>query len=92
MVKIKPVAKPLLKPHLKDLETKIAPGLTSLTWTSMNIDGYIHRAEQAITRFSELVKKINDLVDNRVEANLRAISRTVLVDLPPDKCVDRHDC
>lgn len=86
MANIRAVVKPLLKPHLDDLEKKIAPGMYSLTWTSMNIDGYLHRAEQAIARFDELVRKINDLVDNRVEANLKCISRTVLVDLPPDRC------
>lgn len=86
MANIRPVVKPLLKPHLDDLEKKIAPGMYSLTWTSMNIDGYLHRAEQAIARFDELVRKINDLVDNRVEANLKCISRAVLVDLPPDRC------
>ena len=36
-------ARKLLRAHIEDLENKIAPGLTILTWTSMNIDGYIYR-------------------------------------------------
>lgn len=38
--------KPLLRPHLEDMEKKIAPGFSLLTWTSMNIDGYLHRFKQ----------------------------------------------
>lgn len=38
---------PLLQPHLDDLADKMQPGLLVLTWTSMNIDGYLHRFHQA---------------------------------------------
>jgi hypothetical protein len=38
--------KPLLRPHLEDMEKKIAPGFSLLTWTSMNVDGYLHRFKQ----------------------------------------------
>jgi hypothetical protein len=40
------VFKPLLRPHLEDMERKVAPGMFVLTWTSMNIDGYLHRFKQ----------------------------------------------
>lgn len=43
---VAPVFKPLLKPHLQDMERKVAPGLFSLTWASMNVDGYLHRFKQ----------------------------------------------
>jgi hypothetical protein len=46
MARMQPVFKPLLKPHLEDLEKKVAPGLFILTWASMNIDGYLHRFKQ----------------------------------------------
>lgn len=39
MSSVLPVTKPLLGPHLDDLEKKIQPGMYILTWTSMNIDG-----------------------------------------------------
>lgn len=41
------VLRPLLEPHLEDLADKMQPGLLVLTWTSMNIDGYLHRFHQA---------------------------------------------
>jgi dynein heavy chain len=33
----------------------------------------------------ELVKSINDIIENRIEENLRVVSRTLLVDLPDGK-------
>lgn len=40
---------------------------------------------QAITRTEELVRKANDIMENRIEANLLAISRSHLIDLPKVK-------
>ena len=37
-----PVTVNLLQPHLEDMQRKIEPGMLTLTWTSMNIDGYMH--------------------------------------------------
>ncbi len=46
MGQITPVVKPLLRPHLDDLDQKIKPGAYILNWTSMNIDGYLHHIHQ----------------------------------------------
>ena len=35
-------AKVLLRPHMEDIEAKLKPGAYLLTWTSLNIDGYLH--------------------------------------------------
>lgn len=50
MARVQPVFKPLLRPHLEDMEKKVAPGLFLLTWASMNIDGYLHRFKQVCGR------------------------------------------
>ena len=76
--------RPLLKPHLDDLDKKIQPGMLMLTWQSMNIDGYLQRIHQGLMKFEELVNKINDLIENRVESNLKQISKTLLVDIQSD--------
>ena len=69
MSAIMPVAKPLLGPHLDDLEKKLAPGMYILTWTSMNIDGYLMHVHKSLGRLEELIGKMNDAIDNRIEAN-----------------------
>ena len=80
--KVPPVIKPIIKPHLEDLDRKVQPGMVLLTWQSMNIDSYLFRLHNSISRLEELISKINDIMDNRIEINLKAISKTVLVDLP----------
>jgi len=76
-----PVIRPMLKMHLDDLDQKISPGMIMLTWQSMNIDSYLHKIHYGLSKFEDLISKINDLIENRVELNLKTISRTLLVDI-----------
>ena len=83
--KLLPITAPLLKPHLQDMERKIQPGMVTLTWTSMNIDGFLHRIHSGLGKLDLLAEQISDLVTNRIERNLKAVSRMSLVDLPKDE-------
>jgi len=80
-----PVAVDLLEPHMKDMEYKLRPGMITLTWTSMNIDAYKHHIHTGLQKLEELVTNINDIIENRIEKNLKTVSKTVLVDLPSDR-------
>jgi len=82
--KIRPNTKSLLVPHLEDLEFKLRPGMTTLTWTSMNIDGYLQHVHQGLAKLEQLIININDIMENRIENNLKALSKTVLVNLPQE--------
>jgi len=82
--KIRPITKALLSPHLEDLEYKLRPGMVTLTWTSMNIDGYLHHVHSGLNKLEQLIISINDIVENRVENNLKSISKVMLVRLPDD--------
>ena len=83
-----PVIRPLLRRQLDDLEGKLRVGMDGdLTWTSMSIDGYLTRTLSCLEGFDELVHKMNDIVENRVESVVREIGKTLLVDLPDDKTV-----
>jgi dynein heavy chain len=85
--KIIPVTTKLLTPYLQTLELKLRPGLVSLTWTSLNIDQYKAGIYAGLKRLEEMVVKINDIVENRVQKNLKQISRVVLVSLPNERTV-----
>jgi hypothetical protein len=41
---------------------------------------------QGLARLEELMRKVMDIVDNRVTANLGAITHMLLVQLPADRC------
>ena len=66
------------------MEYKLRPGMITLTWTSMNIDTYKTHIQTGLKKLDELIININDLIENRIEKNLKLISRTMLVDLPTD--------
>ncbi|CAM9240450.1 unnamed protein product, partial [Hapterophycus canaliculatus] len=84
---IVPVMRNLLHPHVESLEARLRPGWMTLTWTSMNIDSYRESIHEGLRRLEEVIIKAKDVVDNRVEKNLKLISRAVLVDLPMDRAV-----
>ena len=48
----------------------------------MNIDGYISHIHSGLKRLKELVGNINDIIENRIEKNLKLVSKILLIDLP----------
>lgn len=85
--KIIPITKKLVEPHLQTMELKLRPGMVTLTWTSMNIDAYKAHVQAGLVKLEDLVTKINDIVENRIQTNLKLISRATLVSLPKETAV-----
>ena len=81
---IKPIMKNLLQPHVEDLELQLRPGMVTLTWTSMNIENFIKNVQKGLSRLEQLVFVLNDIIENRIENNLKMIGKIVLVKLPED--------
>lgn len=73
--KIKPICKSLLAPHVEDLELKLRPGMVTLTWTSMNIDAYLNHVHQGLKKLEQLIINVNDIIENRIENNLKSVSK-----------------
>jgi len=82
--KIRPNVEMLLSPHKEDLQHTLRPGFCNLTWTSMNIDGYLSHVHLGLARLDQLIININDIMDNRIQNNLESLSKTVLVHLPQE--------
>lgn len=85
VTKVIPVTAMLLRPHFNDMEFKLRPGMITLTWTSMNIEAYRNHIHSGLQHLEELVTNINDIIENRIEKNMRIVSKTMLVDLPVDQ-------
>ena len=83
--RIIPVTKSLMAKNLEKLDAIIRPGEISLTWTSMNIDGYIARVHAGLAKLDVVVTQVNNIVQNRIQANLKFISSTLLVNLPENQ-------
>ncbi|KAJ1453032.1 dynein heavy chain, N-terminal region 1-domain-containing protein [Pelagophyceae sp. CCMP2097] len=80
-----PVTAMVLRPHFNDMEYELRPGMITLTWTSMNIDSYKLHVHRGLRKLEQLVQNINDIIEHRVEKNLKVVSRTLLVDLPENQ-------
>ncbi|KAG7262553.1 hypothetical protein CRUP_029774 [Coryphaenoides rupestris] len=72
----------LVMPHVAKVDEAIQPGLTSLTWTSLNIDKYLDRINAALGDLELLMDRVNDLVEFRIDAVLQEMSATPLCVLP----------
>ncbi|KAL8430801.1 hypothetical protein ACSSS7_005705 [Eimeria intestinalis] len=79
---IRPVTARLLQKHLDSFEKRLNPGLTTLTWASLNIESFLQIASRGLEKLNLLVVTVNDIVENRIESNIKSLSEIVLVDLP----------
>jgi dynein heavy chain len=82
--KIIPVTRAIMQPNLDALDAVIRAGESTLTWTSMNIDTFLSKVHKAIAKLDAVVAKVNDVVTNRIQANLKMVSSTLLVKLFDD--------
>ena len=48
----------------------------------MNIDTYKRHVHAGLEKLSQLISNVNDIVENRIEKNLKMVTRTLLVNLP----------
>ncbi|KAI2655575.1 Dynein axonemal heavy chain 5 [Labeo rohita] len=68
--KIQPAFDQLLMPHVAKVDEAILPGLTSLSWTSLNIEKYLNRITTELEDLELLLQRVNDLVEFRIDAEL----------------------
>ncbi|XP_048464583.1 dynein axonemal heavy chain 5 [Rhincodon typus] len=75
----------LMGPHLVKVDNAIQPGLTSLNWTSLNIDKYLSRISEALDELELLLNRVNDLIEFRIDAVLQDMSTIQLCKLPEEE-------
>lgn len=68
---IRPVTAGLLQRHLDNFEKQLNPGLNNLTWASLNIESFLQSATSALEKLDLLVVTVNDIVENRIENNIK---------------------
>lgn len=50
---------PLMKYHSRKIDYALTPGLTQLTWTSLNVENFLQKVEAAIAQFERLIKQVS---------------------------------
>eukprot|EP00768_Dysnectes_brevis_P002834 gnl/Dysnectes_brevis/2072_a2396_807.p1 GENE.gnl/Dysnectes_brevis/2072_a2396_807~~gnl/Dysnectes_brevis/2072_a2396_807.p1 ORF type:complete len:4631 (+),score=1942.19 gnl/Dysnectes_brevis/2072_a2396_807:116-13894(+) len=79
---VHPVAKDAMEPLLARLRRRLAPGLRTLCWTSMNIQAYVASVRRQVHRIDETSNAVNDILAVRIASNLQCIANTCLAHLP----------
>lgn len=79
---IVPVVSSLIYPALVDIEWRLRPGLTTLTWSSVSVDAFLQSVASGLSSLETLLSSSQDILKNRVERRLKEVSRAVLVHLP----------
>ncbi|XP_032818620.1 dynein axonemal heavy chain 5-like isoform X1 [Petromyzon marinus] len=85
---IPPILQPLMTPCVALVEDAILPGLTIISWTSLNIDTYIEEIQAAVVQLKQTTKQVVDIMECRVEATLYDMSFTPLLTLPEEEPLD----
>lgn len=75
----------LMGPHINRVEDTIEPGLTKLSWTSLNIEEYIQNVYKRLEELELLMIRANELTEFRIDAVLQEMATTTLCKLPQDE-------
>lgn len=73
-----------MAPHVDEFDRTLQPGLTALTWTSLNLDHYINANHRQLFKLSELVERLLDISECRIGAGIRKIAEMSLIEVPAD--------
>uniref|UniRef100_A0A8B9H9C9 AAA+ ATPase domain-containing protein n=1 Tax=Astyanax mexicanus TaxID=7994 RepID=A0A8B9H9C9_ASTMX len=82
VIRIPALLQPLMKPFINRVETALSPGLTTLSWTSLNISSY--GAYESLRELEQVGKVITDILECRIERILDFMSFTALLALPEE--------
>ncbi|KAJ3396765.1 Dynein heavy chain 5, axonemal [Lobulomyces angularis] len=79
-----PLLRKAMQPHIDELDKALQPGMTALTWTSLNLDSYLHTNHTQLANLEELVDKLLDISECRIEFGVKKIAELSLLELPSD--------
>ncbi|XP_036378537.1 dynein heavy chain 5, axonemal, partial [Megalops cyprinoides] len=88
--RIPTLLQPLMHPFISRVEDALSPGLTMLSWTSLNTGKFIENVYGALRELEQVGKVARDTLECRIERVLQAMSSTPLLLLPEEEPVLAH--
>uniref|UniRef100_H3AFE6 Dynein axonemal heavy chain 5 n=1 Tax=Latimeria chalumnae TaxID=7897 RepID=H3AFE6_LATCH len=82
------VLQPLMKPFIGRIEDALSPGLTMLSWTSLNIEKFIENVYSSLREVEQVIKEVSDTLECRIEKVLQDMAYTLLVHLPEEEPIE----
>ncbi|XP_066579440.1 dynein axonemal heavy chain 5-like [Amia ocellicauda] len=86
--KVPDILQPVMQPFVMQVDEALSPGLTMLTWTSLDIERFIDTVYGALEGLQQMGKWSGDALECRVERVLQAMCSTALLDLSDEQPVE----
>ena len=80
--KIPELLQHLLVAHCERVDDAISPGLTMVTWLSMNLQSYLDNVNQELKKLELIIDRANGLIEDRINVTLQQITNLPLCELP----------
>jgi len=80
--KIPELLQTLLVRHCAAVDDAIAPGLTVVSWVSMNLKDYLDNVTQALHKLELIIDRVTSVVHDRINITLEQIINLPLCELP----------
>ncbi|XP_062377845.1 dynein axonemal heavy chain 5 [Sardina pilchardus] len=81
---------PVTQPFCSRVENTLTPGLTTLSWRSLNTHTFVACVRAALAELQQVVRVVRDVLECRVERSFQAVASTTLLPLPEDQPVPVH--
>ncbi|XP_041823849.1 dynein heavy chain 5, axonemal [Melanotaenia boesemani] len=89
--RIPPLILPVIQPFIGRVEVALLPGLTMLSWTSLNADAFVDDVYEALKELEHVGKVASDLLECRIDRLFESMSSCCLVVLPEESSVPPQD-
>ena len=74
----------VVQPHINKVNTCLREGVIYVLWSSLNHQVFFKNVETAMAQLELVVKKVSDIKDARIDAELKKMSEEFLLDLPEE--------
>lgn len=78
---IDPALVPLMAPHIEGVVRTFLPGWTTWTWSTMNIDAFLHQVQSSVGAFKNMVGSVRQVLTEKVYGTLELIRKMALFDV-----------
>ena len=68
--------------HCERVDDAISPGLTMVSWLSMNLQSYLDNVNQELKKLKLIIDRANGLIEDRIDVTLQQITNLPLCELP----------
>jgi len=85
--KVPELLETLLVPHCVAVDDAIAPGLTMVSWVSMNLTEYLDNVTKALKKLELTIDRVTGIVNDRINVTLQQIVTLPLCELPASDAI-----